>query len=241
MRISPHPELVLTDPSMVTRLDPLPLKSLPANDSRVSTLFRELSQTKRATQAAIPADRVSELEQMLAEAQGRTATLEREAYDKAYAAGEKAGLELGRKRAEQLLKHFQEVLDRGEAELADARANFGEAVMDVAAALCEWLIGELGDELRQRLLAKAEAAALALPETSAIILAVPHEEFAQYERLVDGKRLAKSMIADANLAEGSVRIFSKQCDVLVDPRAALSEGVARLKAELLDRDYGSNA
>ncbi|MES0371706.1 MAG: hypothetical protein ABUK11_05450, partial [Mariprofundaceae bacterium] len=53
------------------------------------------------TAAGAEVQRMDQLEKMLQEAQGRTETVEREAYDKAYNAGEKAGLVLGGKRAEQ--------------------------------------------------------------------------------------------------------------------------------------------
>lgn len=216
----------------MTSLDPLPLKSLSTGDTQAATLFRELTQQSKGPPAQAPQDRVRELEQMLAEVQDRTAALEREAYDKAYAAGEKAGLALGQKRAEQLLEQMQQVLQRAEGELAQMRTSFVEAALDTAMALCQWLLGEMGDEMRERLLAKAEAAAHSLPEMTGFILAVPAEEFARFERLLAGKKLATALIADTNLSPGSVRIFGKQHDVLIDPQVALAEGVKAIKAEL---------
>lgn len=225
------------------QLEPLGLKVLPASNTKShETPFRELSAPAMAPVPEeipnnAPASRVQELEQMLAESQGRAAEIEQEAYDKAYAAGEKAGMALGQKRAEQILERMQQLLQETEQQFADIRYAAGEAIIDMSAQLSAWLIGELTNEDRSRLVALAEKTAHGLSQPEGIKIAVSPQDYSDFEKLMEGSEHAFPLIAEEGVAAGMVRVFNKSQDVLVDPQTVLADAVAELKAELLkDRD-----
>jgi len=90
--------------------------------------------------------RMQELERMLQEAQGRAEMMEREAYDKAYAAGEKAGMVLGSKRAEQSLEHMDGLLKQAEEQVSHLAEVCNDTVLDIAQAVIEHALGELGEQ-----------------------------------------------------------------------------------------------
>ena len=185
-------------------------------------------------------DRLRQLEQILSENQERSAELEQEAYNKAYTTGEKAGLALGRKRAEQILTQMQQKLDASSSQLDEIRKSLCEAIVDISGALSEWLIGEITTNDRDRLLKMAEKAAHALPEMTNLTLAVHPDVFAQFERLIAEGKSNTPLLADANVEPNCIRIFNKTQDTLIDPRISIAEGVAYCKAELLsDEDIGT--
>lgn len=214
------------------QLEPLNLKTLPNDTQAVPFPFTQMSVPKSGNVSG-PSDRVNELERMLADAQDRMAVLEREAYDKAYAAGEKAGMELGRKRAEQILAAMSEALESTSEQLNDIRSHASEAVIDIASALAEWLIGNLVDEDHARLLTMAEQMADTLPDSSEFKLAVHPDDLEKFQRLLDGNEHTKSILPDATIGSGSIRIFNKEQDILIDPHAVIADGVERVKKELL--------
>jgi len=178
-------------------------------------------------------DRLHQLEKMLSENKERSAEMEREAYDKAYAAGEKSGLALGSKRAEQILLQMQQILDASESQMGEIHQTMSEAIVDISGALCEWLIGEITDSERNRLLEMAKKTAHGLPEMGRMTLAVHPDDFAQFEKLLAESEMDSPLIADANVARSCIRIFNKTQDVLIDPSTSIAEGVAYIKAELL--------
>jgi len=84
-------------------LEPLALQAIDRKDRRIfpyDDFSRQVEDnTQQINTVAKPEpDRMQQLEKMLAEKHDSQAAIERDAYDKAYAAGEKAGLALGRKR-----------------------------------------------------------------------------------------------------------------------------------------------
>jgi flagellar biosynthesis/type III secretory pathway protein FliH len=219
-------------------LEPLALKSF-AREKEVtpfpySELAAKLVETKEP-------DRLRQLEEMLSENKERSAELEREAYDKAYAAGEKSGLALGEKRAEQILLQMQQMLDASESQMGEIHRAMSEAVVDISGALCEWLIGEITENERGRLLEMAKKTAHTLPEMGPMTLAVNPDDFAQFEKLLAESKMKSPLIADANVARGCIRIFSKAQDVLIDPSTSIAEGLAYIKAELLSDEPFSKA
>jgi len=104
-------------------------------------------------------NRMQQLEAMLHEAQGRAEIIEKEAYDKAYLAGEKAGMALGKKRGEQLLGSLQESLQDATDELTAMRQSFAEAAMDVAGFIASQILTDALDSDHSRLWEIARQAA----------------------------------------------------------------------------------
>lgn len=217
------------------QLEPLNLKTLSREAPASPFPFSELSAPISRAASGAP-DRVNELERMLAEAQDRMAVLEREAYDKAYAAGEKAGMELGRKRAEQILAAMQQALTQTSEQLDGIHRHMSEAVVDIAGSLTEWLVGKMVTEDHTRLLAMAERMSATLPTVSAPGLAIHPDDLEKFERLLEGSDSPWSLLPDITLTPGTIRIFNKEQDILIDPRAMISDAVEQLKKELLADD-----
>jgi len=218
---------------MSPALEPLPLKSLPGKKPESPFPFENIG-TAGNTDGHLPADRLRQLEEMLARNQEKTNEIEREAYDKAYIAGEKAGLELGRKRAEQILAQMQVMLEECEAELDDLRSSMCEAVVDISGALAEWLIDKITTEDTTRLLKMAKKTAAAIPDMTDMKIAVHPEDFARIKTLLTGSGDdALPLISDPGIKRGSIRIFNKTREALIDPIGAITDGVAHIKTELL--------
>ena len=214
-------------------LEPLPLKSLSGKKPEPPFPFENIG-TAANPDGQLPADRLRQLEEMLARNQEKTNEIEREAYDKAYIAGEKAGLELGRKRAEQLLVQMQEMLEKCEAELDNLRSSMFEAVVDISGALAEWLIDKITTEDKARLLEMAKKTASSMPDMTDMKIAVHPEDFAHIKTLLDeSEDDAPPLIPDPGVKQGSVRIFNKAREALIDPIGAINNGVAHIKTELL--------
>ncbi len=222
------------------QLEPLELKTLPHDAGQSVFPFTDLDPPVPAPMPSTP-DRVSELEQMLAEAQDRMAVLEREAYDKAYAAGEKAGMELGRKRAEQILERMETVLAEAGTQLDGMYRGISESIVDVAGFLAEWLVGDIVDTERTRLLSMAERVSHTMPTTSKLGLAVHPDDLGKFEKILDDQDHAWSLLADAALTPGTIRLFTKDQDILLDPKATIADAVDRLKQEMLAPDASATA
>jgi len=210
-------------------LDPLPLKDMPKG--KVSAF--PFSNFSRPEQKMEEPDRLRQLEQMLSKNQERSAEIEREAYDKAYAAGEKAGLALGQKRAEQILIQMQQMLDDSKSQFDEIRQAMCEAIVDISGAISEWLIGEITNNDHKRLLEMAEKAVHALPEMTHLKMAVHPDDFAQFEKLFAESKHQTPLLADANVAPNCIRIFNKTQDVLIDPSLSIAKAVTHFKTELL--------
>ena len=219
-------------------MEPLALKSFSREKEITPFPYSELAAKLVETKEP---DRLRQLEKMLSENKERSAELEREAYDKAYAAGEKSGLALGSKRAEQIMLEMQKMLDASEAQMAEIHQTMSDAVVDIGGALCEWLVGEITESERGRLLEMAKKTAHSLPEMGAMTLAVHPDDFAQFEKLLAESEMQSPLIADANVARGCIRIFSKAQDVLIDPSTSIAEGLAYIKAELQSDEPFSKA
>jgi len=219
-------------------LKPLDIKSFTREKGNTPFPYSELAAQLVETQEP---DRLRQLEKILSENKERSAELEREAYDKAYAAGEKTGLTLGGKRAEQILTQLQQMLDASESQMGEIHRTMCEPIVDISGAICKWLIGEITDSERSRLLEMAKKTAHALPEMGSMTVAVHPDDFAQFEKLLAESKMQSPLIADANVARSCVRIFSKTQDVLIDPGTSIAEGIAYIKAELLSDDPNSNA
>lgn len=222
------------------KLQPLELKTLPHDAGQPAFPFSDLA-TPTFQPAPSAPDRVSELEQMLAEAQDRMAVLEREAYDKAYAAGEKAGMELGRKRAEQILERMETVLTEAGSQLEGMYRGVSESVIDVAGFLAEWLVGDMVEADHTRLLSMAERVSHAMPSSSELGLAVHPDDLGKFEKILGEAGHAWSLLADAKLAPGTTRLFTKDQDILLDPKEAIADAMDHLKEKLLAPDASAAA
>ena len=177
--------------------------------------------------------RMQELERMLQEAQGRAEVMEREAYDKAYAAGEKAGMALGAKRAEQSLEHFDTLLQQAEAQVRNLSDACNDTVLDIAQAVIEHALGELGEQRYEMMLASVQRAALQMPSVSDLLLLVNPDDMGVFERLIKEDNIGKWRLrAQADVPSGCCRLVSQQQDIQIDPEQAIKTMIEQLRMRL---------
>lgn len=188
-------------------------------------------------QGGIEEERMRELEKMLNEAQSRTAVIEQEAYDKAYAAGERAGLALGEKRAEQALALLQTIVEYAEEELENFKHESMNAVLDISKAIVEHTFGAY-DENMAGVLEKAVTQALhafALDQDAALTLAVHPNDLELFERMTSMPAQYK-IKANKDITQGTCRLITAGQDALVDPKQILQKAVDQLRESLLVAD-----
>ncbi|ATX78582.1 Flagellar biosynthesis/type III secretory pathway protein FliH [Mariprofundus aestuarium] len=219
-------------------LDPLALKQVSRKEEKSPFPYKDFSPSKpqeiieRAPEISAES-RIKQLEAMLTEKHSFDANLERESYDKAYLSGEKAGLALGQKRAEQILEKMQQLQEQTQQQLDEIRNTMSEAVIDIGGMLAEWLVGEITADDRARLLTIAKKAARSFPETDRMVLVVHQDDFSQFERLLTDSDFKIHLLTDNSVKPGCMRVASEAQDILIDPRAPIAEAVAQLKQELL--------
>ncbi|OIP99359.1 MAG: hypothetical protein AUK35_07365 [Zetaproteobacteria bacterium CG2_30_46_52] len=185
-------------------------------------------------QGGIEEERMRELEKMLNEAQSRTAVIEQEAYDKAYTAGERAGLALGEKRAEQALALLQTIVEYAEEELDHFKRESMNAVLDISEAIVEHTLGSC-DEGMSGVLEKAVEQALqsfGLDQDAAMTLAVHPNDLALFERMTSMPAQYK-IKANKDINQGTCRLITAGQDALVDPKETLKKAVSQLRESLL--------
>lgn len=195
------------------------------------------------TQVSPQINRMQQLESMLKEVQGRAEIVEKEAYDKAYLAGEKAGLALGRKRGEQILEALQESLQEAETDIEYIQQSFAEAAIDVAKHIAENIVGEIISQDISNLLDIARQAASQLPDHTGLRIAVSPDDFSSFKRLFEAPQsqapqsndstAISTLCRDATVDSGTCRIISSQQDILIDPIAAVSNHLKSLRPALL--------
>jgi len=183
--------------------------------------------------AANNVHRMQQLETMLKEVQGRAEIVEKEAYDKAYLAGEKAGIALGKRRGEQILGSLQESLKDTGTSLAAIQQSFADAAMDVAGFIAKQIIAEAVQDNKATLWDIAKQAAEQLPDTSALTIAVSPDDFFAFKRLLEDSDSLTVLNSDPAIANGTCRIISSQQDILVDPVAAVDSWLKTLGPTLL--------
>jgi len=174
-----------------------------------------------------------QLEAMLKEVQGRAEIVEKEAYDKAYLAGEKAGMALGKRRGEQILDALQESLKDTGASLAAIQDSFAEAAMDVAGFIAKQIIADALQDDKTRLWDIAKQAAEQLPDATTLTIAVSPDDFFAFKRLLEGSDALAILSSDTAIQNGTCRIISSQQDILVDPVAAVDSWLDTLGPTLL--------
>jgi len=192
------------------------------------------AQTAQPAPALDSSARMKQLEQMLQEAQGRAEIVEKEAYDNAYLAGEKAGMALGKKRAEQILESVQETLQNAGSSLAGIQHAFADAAIDIAKHIAEQIVGSAIEQNDNKLLDIAQQAAAQLPDTSQLKIAVSPDDFASFKRLLEESKSLETLTVDNTVSSGTCRIVSAQQDILIDPVAAVSGYLEQLSPVMLN-------
>lgn len=178
-------------------------------------------------------NRMQQLETMLKEVQGRAEIIEKEAYDQAYLAGEKAGMALGKKRGEQILNTLQDSLQGAEGLLVEIQGSFAEAAMDVAGFIAKKIIADAVQEDKSRLWQIAKQAAEQLPNATDLRIAVSPDDFFTFNRLLEEEGNVTLLSSDAAVKSGTCRIISTQQDMLIDPVAAVESYLNQLRPTLL--------
>ena len=218
-------------------LDPLPLKVVTSVQEKAPFPYRDFSSSPPGKAVGVPTtSRLEQLETMLAEKQAFDANLERDAYDNAYLSGEKAGLALGQKRAEQVLEKMQQLQEQTQQQLDEIKNTMCEAVIDISGTLAEWLVGEITADERARLLEMAEKAAQTLPEIDGMVMVVHPDDFSQFEKLLSESDFQPHLLTDHSVEQGCIRIANEAQDILIDPRASIAKAVEQLKKDLLSGD-----
>ncbi len=185
-------------------------------------------------------DRMRQLEAMLQEMQGRAEIIEKEAWDKAYAAGEKAGMELGRRRAEQMLAEIEALREALAGEAARLRERAAEAIVDLAEGLARAAIGHApADAAWMAELARQAAMTLA-PETELTLFAPP-DALEALQSLLDDAAPIRRIEADPALARGQCRLEGEERAALIDPARAIETLACALRAEALEQPSETDA
>ena len=219
-------------------LSPLDLKLISRKKEKSPFPYEDFpsQQSGGAHKKVSRASRLEQLEEMLAEKQSFDETLERESYDKAYLSGEKAGLALGQKRAEQILEKMQQMQEQTQHQLDEIKNTMSEAVIDISGMLAAWLVEDITTDDRARLLSLAEKAARSFPEIDNIVMVVHSDDFSQYEKLLSESDFKPHLLTDNSVQPGCMRIANKAQDLLIDPQASIAESLVQLKKDLLSGD-----
>jgi len=219
---------------------PLPLKYI--EGTVISSPLPDFDNPKASNHPET--DRMRELENMLNEAQNHAQNIEREAYDKAYAAGEQAGMDLGSKRAEQINNNISELLVQCEKSSKRLHERMDEVVVDIADAVIRHIVDTMIDEHPDYIKQMISQATRYLPEHQTLSLAVSVPDMAMFERILGDT--PNKLLADDNISPGTCRIMASDHDILIDPQAAISECMHHIRTRLLQKghpseDNGKNA
>jgi len=222
--------------SPLTQRNKSAMNPLIATASMPQQAAQQPSQTMSNQQPTAEEARMKELENMLNEAQSRAAVVEQEAYDKAYEAGEKAGLVLGEKRAEQMLESMGNIVSQAEKQLQQLQQDAGHAVVDIAHAVSEHVLGEFGDDVENALTLAAHQAveqfAAEHTELDGLVLAVHPDDLSVMSRMSTVHPEWK-IHADKNIKAGTCRLVSAHQDALIDPKGAIQKAVSHIRGQLL--------
>ncbi|MDQ6977684.1 MAG: FliH/SctL family protein [Ghiorsea sp.] len=178
--------------------------------------------------------RMDELENMLSEAQSRAAVIEQEAYDKAYAAGEKSGLVLGEKRAEQIIESMQLVLQHAEQELVNLQQQSVDTVMDITTMVIEHVMGVENLDVAQSLETSInQTLAQVLPSAESRVVLLVHPQdltmFKKMTTLVDKVYFQTGQ----DIPAGTCRLMTAEQDALIDPKQSLDEALKHVREQLM--------
>ena len=204
------------------------------DEALLSPFLKTKADSKAPVSVVSEEQRMGELENMLSEAQSRAAVIEQEAYDKAYSAGEKSGLALGEKRAEQILETMQSVVEQAELELQSLQQQSVVTVMDIAEAVLEHVMGE-NDEHIKKVLEHSVHKALdqfVLGFNEGLVLSVNPQDlnmFARMTNLPEGCRLK----GVHEVEEGTCQLISAGQDILIDPKVTIQDSLDYVRERLL--------
>ncbi|MDQ6963899.1 MAG: FliH/SctL family protein [Mariprofundales bacterium] len=177
--------------------------------------------------------RIIQLERMLQEAKAHAEQQESEAYNRAYANGEKAGIALAKERAEATIDQFDRMIQQARQQMLHIQHSTADAIIDIAQMITESLIGELHGEQREWLVNAAAKVAANLPvPPSSLQLAVNPEDLADIKKIVDDEQREWQIIPDSTLSTGCCRLISQQQDAFIDPLHAVAELVRTIRPEL---------
>ena len=223
---------------MKKSLNPLPVVRVEGSSQEPPPFifpdFSEPVEVAPAEPVSQDALRLQQMEAMLKEAQGRAELAEREAYDKAYAAGEKAGMALGKKRAEQILQSMEGLLCAAEKQLVDMNRAYAEVAIDLSQSLTEVLIGKALREQQDALFNAAMKAAEQLPELSSLQWHVHPDDEENIARLLEQSSASGRIRVDGSVRPGTCRLVSKQQDIWVDPVEAVARSIEPMRQGLLE-------
>ncbi len=215
-------------------LHPLPFPEHPAPEKPAAPLPPLASEGSSNLEPEPEASRMQQLEAMLKEVQGRAEIIEKEAYDKAYLAGEKAGIALGKRRAEQMLAALESVLDQAERSLEEIRSGFAKAIVELAAGLAGRLLDQTLEEHPEWLVAAARNAAERLLEdaTPPLALVVSEDDAEAFRKLLDTDELPARIRTDPELPQGRCLICARDRMARIAPAERLPMLIQALRAEL---------
>jgi flagellar biosynthesis/type III secretory pathway protein FliH len=193
-----------------------------------------LQQEKGSKAVSEEKKRMDELESMLSEAQSRAALIEQEAYDKAYAAGEKSGLVLGEKRAEQIIETMQQVLQHAEQELVNLQQQSVDTVMDITTMVIEHVMGVENLDVAQSLETSInQTLAQVLPSAESRVVLLVHPQdltmFKKMTTLVDKVHFQTGQ----DVPTGTCRLMTAEQDALIDPKQSLDEALNHVREQLM--------
>ncbi|MDQ7002752.1 MAG: FliH/SctL family protein [Ghiorsea sp.] len=242
MAFKPLPTVIMTEESKQEKIqfpypdfsDKSPVNDI-ANASQFEPQFSEQPLSTPATDTSSEEKkRMDELEKMLGEAQSRTAMIEQEAYDKAYAAGEKSGLALGEKRAEQIIQSMGLVLEQAEQELQALQEQSVDTVMDITTMVVEHVMGGEKIDLGQALeaLIKQTLAQFLPSAEPRMVLAVHPQDLEMFKKMTTLTDQAHLQAAQS-ITPGTCRLMTAEQDALIDPKQSLDQAITHIRQQLM--------
>ena len=233
---------------------PLDGKSAPAKEAPAFSSFLPADAPREqgddappveATELQPPSEteiRVMQLEKMLQEAKAHAERLENDAYNEAFAKGEKAGIALAKERADATLDQFDQMLRQARQQMVHIQRATADAIIDIAQMITETLIGELRHDQREWLVHAAAKVSEMLPATgSPLQLAVNPDDLAEIKAIAGGESRDWQIVADPTLEGGSCRLISPQQDAFIDPLHAVAELVRTIRPELQASIHATDA
>ncbi len=230
MSLAPLPTSEVT--SLYQEQSHLPYPELRQNTSSEKKQPKKQKE-KQQQQGHAEQQRLAELESMLSEAQSRTALVEQQAYDKAYAAGEKAGLALGEKRAEQILEVLEHMRSQVEQELLCLQQKSVEVVTEMAGVIIKKILDD-DAQYMEKVLEKTIHQLLAHLDISgqSVVLCLNPRDLDMFRRMLEMPESVRIEL-DEHMAQGSCRILSKHHDTWIEPKAMVDKMVDRMQQQLL--------
>jgi len=215
-----------------TKLQPLSPPGVDAPRHRYSSPFGELGPGKKPL--AEKTDRMQELEKMLVEVQDKAAEEEQKAYAKAYENGEKAGLSLGEKRAEQILETLQMLSDQAALQLRRLQNDSASLIIEIAEDIAKKIVGETLQSHPEIIRVIINEAMARLPSADMSSIAVHPDDFELFQKLLGDIKQDALLTCDRSISPGCCRIICREQDILISPNAAIEICMALLHTKLLE-------